>query len=153
MSKSSLPVEGKCLCGQTRFKVSAPPLVTMACHCTGCQRMSSSAYSLSAAIPAQAFEVTQGTPVIGALHGATQHYYCGHCMSWMFTKPPGGAPFVNVRPTLFDDGRWTKPFVETYTSEKLPWITTPAVHSYATYPELSEYDGLIAAYAAQAETF
>jgi hypothetical protein len=33
------PWEGGCLCGQVRVKVSAPPLLTMACHCTGCQRM------------------------------------------------------------------------------------------------------------------
>ncbi len=26
-----------------RFQITAPPLLTMACHCTGCQRMTASA--------------------------------------------------------------------------------------------------------------
>ena len=48
---------------------TAPPLLTMACHCTGCQRMTGSAFSLSAAFPSDGFTVTQGDPVIGGLHG------------------------------------------------------------------------------------
>ena len=89
MRDRNLPREGGCRCGQVRIKVSAPPLVTMACHCTGCQKMSSSAFSLSAAIASEGFAVTKGAPVIGGLHGATRHYFCPHCMSWMFTRPEG----------------------------------------------------------------
>jgi len=58
MSLPKLPREGGCRCGRVRVKVTAAPLITMACHCTGCQRMSASAFSLSAAIPTPGFEVT-----------------------------------------------------------------------------------------------
>jgi hypothetical protein len=47
-----------------RFRVNAAPLVTMACHYTGCQKMSFSAYSLSAAL-AVSFEITQGERLVG----------------------------------------------------------------------------------------
>lgn len=119
----------------------------MACHCTGCQRMSASAFSLSAAIPSDAFSVTKGEPVIGGLHGATRHYFCPHCMSWMFTRPEGFDSFVNLRPTMLDDRSWFVPFIETMTSEKLPWATTPAVHSYEKWPPFEEYKGLMEEYA------
>ena len=109
--------------------------------------MSSSAYSLSAAIPAAGFEVTKGEPLIGGLHGASKHYFCGHCMSWMFTRPEGIDWFVNLRPTMLDDPSWFTPFIETWTSEKLPWATTPAAHSYAALPAFDEYEGLVAEYA------
>ncbi|MDB5453168.1 MAG: putative glutathione-dependent formaldehyde-activating enzyme, partial [Caulobacteraceae bacterium] len=125
MSTLKLPAEGGCRCGQVRLRITAPPLLTMACHCTGCQRMSSSAFSLSAAIPESRFEVTQGDLVIGGLHGPqAHHYFCPYCMSWMFTRPEG-LDFVNLRPTMLDDPAWYSPFAETYTSEKLPWATTP----------------------------
>ena len=52
------PLEGGCRCGRVRLLIGAPPLLTMACHCTGCQRMSASAFSLSAAIPSEAFTVS-----------------------------------------------------------------------------------------------
>ena len=103
MKDPKLPVEGGCRCDQVRIKVSAPPLLTMACHCTGCQKMTSSAYSLSAAIPAEGFEVIRGEPVVGGLHGASRHFFCPHCMSWMFTRPEGLDWFVNIRSTMLDD--------------------------------------------------
>ena len=69
---AALPVEGGCMCGRVRMRISAPPVITMACHCTGCQKLSASAFSLTAMIPSAAFEVTKGEPAIGALHGASQ---------------------------------------------------------------------------------
>ncbi len=105
--------------------------------------MSASAYSLSAAIPAEGFEVTQGEPVLGGLHGPqARHYHCPYCKSWMFTRPQGMDMFVNLRPTMLDDAKWFSPFIETYTCEKLPWATTPAVHSYERFPPLEDYDRL-----------
>ena len=79
MTDWKLPWNAECRCGQIRLRVSAAPLLTMACHCRGCQRMSASAYSLSIAIPAPRFEVVQGEPVIGGLHGPSRHYHCPRC--------------------------------------------------------------------------
>ncbi len=128
------------------MRVTAPPLLTMACHCTGCQRMSASAYSLSMAIPAAAFKVIQGDTVIGGLHGEAQHNFCAWCMSWMFTRLPG-MPFVNVRPTLMDDPSGFEPFIETYRAEALAWAATTAVHSFDRFPPMDACMGLIADYA------
>lgn len=114
--------------------------------------MSSSAYSLTAAIPSAGFEVTKGEPVRGGLHGdEVHHLFCGHCMTWMFTRVPGMDWFVNLRPTMLDDTSWYRPFIETYTKEKLPWATTPAVHSYETFPAFEDYDRLMKEYAEAAQ--
>ena len=148
MSKINLPQSGSCRCGRVKLRISKAPMITMACHCTGCQKMSSSAYSLSAAIPTEGFEVVEGEPVIGGLHGASRHYFCGWCMTWMFTRPEGVDFFVNVRPTMLDDTSWYEPYIETFTSEKLAWASTTARHSYQTYPAMEEYPALIAGYQA-----
>src|SRR6478735_12330017 len=95
--------EGACRCGQVRFLVKGAPIIAMACHCTGCQRMTASAFSLSVLYPSASFEVVQGEPVIGGLHGATRHFFCPHCMSWLFTRPEGLDEFVNVRTVMLDD--------------------------------------------------
>lgn len=141
------PLEGGCRCGSVRLRIEAPPLLTMACHCTGCQRMSSSAFSLSAAIPTGAFSVTKGEAVIGGLRGSPRHFFCPHCMSWIYTLPDVTDAFVNLRPTMLDDSAWFTPFIETYTSEKLLWAMTPAVHSFEKFPSLQSYEGLIREYA------
>lgn len=141
------PREGGCRCGQVRLEISTRPLLTMACHCVGCQRMSASAYSLSAAIPTEGFRVTSGEPVIGGLRGAAQHHFCPECMSWMFTRAEGLDHFVNLRPTMLDDPSWFTPFVETWTREKLFWARTPAPHSYETLPSIEEFGRLTSLYA------
>jgi hypothetical protein len=69
-------------------------------------------------------------PAIGGLHAATRHYFCQHCMSWMFTRPEGMDWFVNIRSTMLDDPEGTAPFVETWTAEKLAFAETGAVHNY-----------------------
>jgi hypothetical protein len=108
--------------------------------------MTASAFSLTLTIPNDGFSVTSGEPIIGGLHEATRHYFCPDCMSWMFTRPEGLDAFVNLRPSMLDDHSWFAPYVEVWTSEKLPWATTAAAHSYPTQPEFPEYEGLIRQY-------
>lgn len=140
------PIKGACRCGRTTFEVTAAPLITAACHCTGCQQMTGSAYSLSAAIPQAGFRVTAGEPVIGGLKGSPKHYFCPDCLSWMFTRPDG-MDFVNVRSSLLEGQAWTEPFIETFTSEKIAWATTPARHAYETFPPMEAFGPLIAEFA------
>jgi hypothetical protein len=118
----------------------------MACHCTGCQKLSASAYSLSLAVPENGFAVTQGEPVIGGLHREPQQLYCPYCKNWMFTRLHD-LGIVNVRASVLDDHSWYAPFVETCTDERLPWATTPARHSFPGFPELEAYAPLVEAFA------
>lgn len=146
MSKLELPADGQCRCGDVRIRLSAQPILTMACHCKGCQRMSSSAFSLSAAIPTNGFEVIRGQPALGGLRNPElRHFFCPQCMTWMFTRflPE----FVNVRVTMLEDTSWFSPFVETWTKAKLPWVTMPAVYGYAEFPPMEDFATLTAEFA------
>jgi hypothetical protein len=109
--------------------------------------MSASAYSLTAMFPSNGFAVTAGQSEIGGLRGEHRHFFCAYCKSWIFTRPHGAEQFVNVRPTMFENLSWFEPFIETYVSEKLPWVTTPARHSFETFPPMAAYAGLVAEYA------
>ncbi|MFH1516589.1 MAG: GFA family protein [Pseudomonadota bacterium] len=145
----TLPMSGNCRCGQVKIEITTPPLLTAACHCTGCQLMSSSAFSLTAMMPAEGFSVTEGTTVIGGLKGPQlQHHFCPECMTWIFTRIEGVDSFVNVRPTLLADTSWFTPFMETMTAEELPWAATPARHRFEGFPSMEELPQLIAEFAA-----
>ena len=136
-------------CGELRFSTRGEPLVTAACHCTGCQRMAAGAFSLTSVYPSEAFEVTTGEPVIGGVRGPdTRHFFCPRCMSWVFTRPRAMGEIVNVRTTMFDEVDPDAPFLETYTSEKLPWAQTAAVHSFPTHPPPESFPELLAGFAA-----
>ncbi len=146
MTMPDLPWDGGCRCGAVRIRITRAPILTGACHCTGCQRMTGSAFSLSVAIPADGFEVIVGVPVIGGLHGdEAQHYHCPACMSWMFTR--AGDMDVMVRAPVLDEVRWFVPYMETCTLEKLPWATTPARRRFERFPDAEDYPGLMSDFA------
>lgn len=142
-----LPLKGSCRCGRVEIEMSKAPICTAACHCRGCQKMSSSAFSLTAMVPADGFAVTKGETVIGGVHGPElQHNFCDHCKTWMFTRIAGVDWFVNVRPTMFDDTDWFRPFMETYTSTKLSFAETGAVRSFDEFPAMEELEPLVRDY-------
>ncbi|MFL6764395.1 MAG: GFA family protein [Sphingomicrobium sp.] len=146
MSERAHP--GQCRCGSVRFEASGAPLITMACHCAGCQRMTGGAYSLSSLYPAERFEVTQGETVRGGLKSGPDHRFCAECMSWIWTVPEGLEAFVNVRAPMFDDAPGHRPYVEMCVNEALPGAASGAARSYEGFPQESEFPELIGEYAA-----
>lgn len=150
MDDWKLPWQGGCRCGAVRIRVTRPPMLTGACHCTGCQSMSASAYSLTVTIPADGFEVTMGEPVLGGLRGpVSHHFHCPECKSWMFTRAEGFDWFVNLRPSMLDDHHWFEPHVDIWTAEALPWASTGAKHSYEHTPEMADFEMLMRDFAAE----
>lgn len=141
MSEWKLPWAGGCRCGALRFEVTKPPLLASACHCTGCQRMTGSAFSLTLTVPKDGFAGDEGRagnrrhPRTGA-----HHRHCDRCKSWVYTDVETIDWFVNVRATMLDDPTWFVPFVETWTSEGLPWALTGAARSYPTQPAFEDYE-------------
>ena len=148
MDEWKLPWKGGCRCGALRFEITKPPMLTGACHCRGCQKMSASAYSLTVTVPSDGFAVTKGEPVLGGLRGPDAHHHHGpECMSWVFTRAEGMDWFVNVRATMLDEAGWFEPFAEFWTRERLRWASTSARHSYEAEPELAEFQPLMEAFA------
>ena len=119
-----------------------------ACHCTGCQKLTSGAYSLTLMLPISGFEV-EGQTQLGALHRAEgQHHYCTRCLSWLYTTAPGlEAMDLHFRPTMLEDASWVVPFIESMTAEKLPGVVTGAKYSFEGWPPPPEYGRLMQEYA------
>jgi hypothetical protein len=57
-----LPQTGGCQCGGVRYEITQAPVMVYTCHCTDCQRMTSSAFSLGCVLPDGAFRLVQGAP-------------------------------------------------------------------------------------------
>jgi len=148
MNDWKLPWNAACMCGRVKMRISAPPLVAMACHCTGCQKLTGGAYSLTLMLPASGFEVLDGETSLGGLHREqSHHHFCTHCKNWLYTDGFAGGQFVNFRPTMLDDARWVTPYIESYVSEKLPGVVTGATHSFDQFPGPEDYPRLMEAFA------
>lgn len=137
-----------CRCGRVTFQLEGEPLITSACHCGGCQRMTASAYSLSIGYPRSALHVTAGEDQLsrGGLQQEHRHFYCGFCKSWLFSEIAGVDDFVNVRTTMLDHPPTEPPFVEMCRSESFDWAKTGAERSYDSFPAMEEWPTLISEY-------
>ncbi|WP_430246100.1 GFA family protein [Neorhizobium sp. DAR64861/K0K2] len=136
-----------CRCGFVRLKANGQPLTTGACHCEGCRRMSAGPYSLGAIYADEAVTIVSGkTSPIGADPYAG-HQGCPHCASWVISRPPVLVDMVVVRSALFEDAAAFAPFVETFTSEKLPFVSLIAPHRFERFPNPSEFPTLMSEYA------
>jgi hypothetical protein len=143
-----LPWNASCLCGHVKMRVTQPPLVAMACHCRGCQKLTSGPYSLTLMIPVAGLEVVSGETELGGLHRAdSAHHFCTNCKNWLYTDGFASGQFVNFRPTMLEDPRWVAPYIESYVSEKLPGVVSGAKHSFDKFPEPHQYPDIVAGFA------
>lgn len=53
-------LQGGCLCGKIRFQANRPPLRTLACHCTFCQRLTGSSFYAESLYERDAVEINEG---------------------------------------------------------------------------------------------
>lgn len=147
MTDWKLPWSASCLCGRVRMRVTAAPMVTMACHCRGRQKLTSGPYSLSLMLPAAGLEIEGATEIGGEHREESVHHFCAYCKNWLCTSGIAGGQFVNFRPTMLDDASWIVPYIESYVSAKLPGVVSGAKYSFEKFPEPHQYPQLMAGFA------
>lgn len=85
-------IDVKCRCGAVELGIAGEPIAQVYCHCDDCQTAHGAAYALNAIYPADALQVTRGSPATSAVK-ATPRLHCSSCGTHLFTEV---AP-VNMR--------------------------------------------------------
>jgi hypothetical protein len=123
-----LPQTGGCHCGAIRFEITEAPQLVYTCHCTDCQRLTSSAFSLGLVVSDKAFRLTgveprplQRTAESGRVN---IRLVCPECGTRVCGVARDGV--VRVRAGTLDDTSWLRPTRHIWTRSKQPWITLPA---------------------------
>jgi hypothetical protein len=122
-----LPQTGGCQCGQIRYEITEAPQSVYTCHCTDCQRLTSSAFSMGLVLAETAFHRSGIEPRSlqrTADSGRTNtRLVCPECGSWVCGMPRDGV--IRVRAGTLDDTSWLRPTRHIWTRSKQPWITLP----------------------------
>ena len=138
-------LEGRCTCGEVRYRMNSPPLIVHACHCTECQRLSGGAFAINALVEADRVELLSGEPVavpVTGTSGKSQTIYrCPGCQVALWSHyPGGGAELKFVRVGTLEAPSRLRPDIHIYTSTRLPWLTlpedVPAVPEYYSAKEV-----------------
>ena len=89
-----LPQTGGCQCGAIRYEITEEPQLVYTCHCTDCQRLTSSAFSMGVVVPERALQLTgveprrlQRTADSGRVN---TRLVCPECGTWVCGTPRDG---------------------------------------------------------------
>lgn len=122
------PIEGACQCGGVKYQLLAAPLMVIACHCKECQKLSTSAFSITALVDADAVKF-QGEMVewsrtadSGNINGAKFCPVCGNRIYHFNPKEPGK---IKLKPSNLSDTSIIKPTTHVWVSEKQDWYVIP----------------------------
>lgn len=120
---------GGCQCGQIRYQLLAEPLTLYVCHCTECQKQSSSAFGMSMTVPCEALIITQGHPREWRRKGDSDRevvcFFCGGCGTRLFHQPARNPDITNLKPGTLDDTSWLQPVGHVWTRSAQPWLIIP----------------------------
>lgn len=128
---------GQCQCGCVKYRVDGTPATMFVCHCTECQRQSSSAFGMALWIE---------EPVVRILRGELKEWvrrtpsgknmvcsFCPDCGTRLFHKVLEQPRFLSIKPGTLDDCAALAPVGHIWTSSKQAWVSIPPTS--LQYPE------------------
>lgn len=134
----ALPLTGGCQCGQVRYQATARPFAFYLCHCTECQRHTSSAFGESLRFRADDLAIS------GPLSTYRRSSQSGRIRIGRFCPSCGvrivhstvGTDMVNLKAGTLDDTSWLIPAGHIWTSSKQPFVAIgPDELTYETQPQ------------------
>jgi len=127
-----IPANGACQCGTCRYTVRAKPYVAYTCHCTECQKLSSSAFASLMQVPSESVEVTSGSPVtrerIADSGNVLESWFCPTCGSTLFAKNSARPRVRTIHIGTLDDARDVQVNAHIWMKRKLDWVNVPKTH-------------------------
>ena len=133
----ALPLTGGCQCGLIRYRMRGHPLVFYLCHCSECQRHTSSAFGESLRFRREHLDVDPGLHCIRRVSESgnqREGWFCPECgvRIWHGTA---GSPEINIKAGTLDDTSWLVPAGHIWTRSKQPFVQIGADElNYQTQP-------------------
>jgi hypothetical protein len=131
--------DGRCTCGDVRFRMNSRPMFVHCCHCRWCQRETGTAFALNALIEADRVELLADEPEVvdtPSASGAGQKISrCPRCRVAVWSNYAGSGDLVRfIRVGTLDEPDRFPPDIHIFTMSKQPWVVIPpgaaAVHEY-----------------------
>ena len=121
--------EGQCQCGEVKYRVVGTAVTLFACHCTECQRQSSSAFGMALWVRDAEVELVSGklkewirsTPSGRSMACS----FCPTCGTRLLHKMLGQSQFLSIKPGTLNSTKSLEPAGHIWTASKQPWVHVP----------------------------
>lgn len=117
---------GHCQCGAVRYRLTGEPLTLFACHCTDCQRQSSSAFGMALWVRKADVEMLSGDMKewVRELPSGRRMAcrFCPDCGTRLFHQVLGQEEVMSLKPGTLEDTRGLRPAGHLWTSSRQRWV-------------------------------
>ena len=120
-------IDGQCHCGHVKYEAEIDPTDIGICHCTDCQRLTGSAYRVTAVTQTGSIRLTASPPKVYTKYGDNGRprlqSFCPECGSPLFTTGEGeDAAATGIRVGTINQRRELAPSRQIWCSSALPWV-------------------------------
>jgi len=117
-------LQGSCLCGTVRYRVSGPWLRFMHCHCSRCRKVTGSAHASNLFAQAEHFRWLEGEAEVRRYEPPTAERFatsfCSKCGGRLPSLSRDGKT-VNIPAGSLDDSPKILPQARIYWDSRAPW--------------------------------
>ncbi|MBJ7470115.1 MAG: GFA family protein [Solirubrobacteraceae bacterium] len=128
MTTHALPVEGSCLCGEVRFRVTGRFITAGYCHCTHCQKRTGTGASIQGRVERTDLELQAGAELLKAFvppAGGRPKVFCTGCGSHLFSGDLSADAEVAIRLGAFDGPIDVTPAFHMFVRSAPAWAPVP----------------------------
>lgn len=123
-------LEGRCTCGEVRYRMTSRPMFVNCCHCRWCQRETGSSYVINAVIESDRVVHHRGEPQIVTIPSASgkgqKVARCPKCRIALWSYYAGsGERLRYVRVGTLEEPDRLPPDAHVFTASKQPWVVLP----------------------------
>ena len=121
------PASGSCQCGDVKYEVTDKPLLTVAFHCKDCQKLSTSAFSISMILNRSGFKILSGElkswKRTTAAGGIAICWFCPSCGNRIFHENPEMPNLIRLKPGTLEDTSVLEPQAHVWTCREQRWLS------------------------------
>jgi hypothetical protein len=130
MGQLTITRSGGCLCGSVRYDVDWPPLATVVCHCSNCQKQAGSALSVVGVIRRDSLRLNGELTTYQDQGSSGQPVYrkfCGRCGSPVVTDTPAAVDqdIIFIKAGTLDETADLQPTLHYWKSSAQVWFAFP----------------------------
>jgi hypothetical protein len=118
-------IDGGCHCGRISYEAEIDPEKVGVCHCTDCQALSGSAFTVFVPVPKEAFRL-RGEPKIYVKTAASGNRraqaFCPQCGSRIYAAAEKDPQLFNLRVGTVRQRAALAPKTQVWCRSALPWV-------------------------------
>jgi hypothetical protein len=116
-------IEGGCLCGGVRYRVTGKLGPAGLCHCQQCRRASGSAFAANAPVRTKYFELLSGNDLVTDYESSPGKFraFCRRCGSPVWSRRTSEPDLLNLRLGSLDGDPERRPLAHVWVDSKAPW--------------------------------